>query len=433
MVRSRAALGLLPAAITGACLAFFLASGRWGVVGIWVEPSVIGWATSFADLANVTATSDCLINGTPIEPCDPYGRPFQPYVVLPARALAFLGLGLAETGYLGLSLAAMWTALIGALGVWLTVRWTRGSGELALALLALTVAAVAPPSLLAIERGTLDIVVVTLAAIGLLVIAASPRSLVGELVGSISLSLTVVLKYFAIGVFAAFLAPRRWRTLPLIAAGLCVVFLMININDLLLARETANADQPSTTRILFSSTTGLVTLLTEDPAALFPAEGQSINMVPLRIVGALIVAVWVVLFLILLRHTQQPPYASWLLITGGGFLLLLPYFLGDSNDYRLIALVLPLAGLLRWRGIGPRRLWIPIVLILLALAMGSAMVTNEYGFLMPKPAIILGDMALAGALAFSVAVWLRGWVVRRERVEAPTAWAGSTGSSRRTW
>lgn len=389
-------------------------------MGIWVEPSVIGWATSFADLANVTATSDCLINGTPVEPCDPYGRPFQPYVVLPARALAFLGLGLTETGYLGLSLAAMWTALIGALGVWLTVRWTRGSGELALALLALTVAAVAPPSLLAIERGTLDIVVVTLAAIGLLVIAASPRSLVGQLVGSISLSLAVVLKYFAIGVFAAFLAPRRWRTLPLIAAGLCVAFLMINTNDLLLARETANADKPSTTRILFSSTTGLVTLLTEDPAALFPAEGQQIDMVTLRIVGALIVAVWVVLFLLLLRHTQQPPYASWLLITGGGFLLLLPYFLGDSNDYRLIALVLPLAGLLRWRGIGPRRLWIPIVLILLALAMGSAMVTNEYGFLMPKPAIILGDMALAGALAFSVAVWLRGWIVRRERVEAPT-------------
>jgi len=420
VARSRPALGLLPAAITGACLAFFLTSGRWGVVGIWVEPSLIGWATSFADLANVTATSDCLINGTPIEPCDPYGRPFQPYVVLPARALAFLGLGLAETGYLGLSLAAMWTALIGALGVWLTVRWTRGSGELALALLALTVAAVAPPSLLAIERGTLDIVVVSLAAIGLLVIAASPRSRVGELIGSISLSLAVVLKYFAIGVFAAFLAPRRWRTLPLVAAGLCGVFLMININDLLLARETANADRPSTTRILFSSTTGLVTLLTEDASALFPAEGQPINMVTLRIVGALIVAAWVVLFLLLLRHTQQPPYASWLLITGGGFLLLLPYFLGDSNDYRLIALVLPLTGLLRWRGIGPRRLWIPIVLILLALAMGSAMVTNEYGFLMPKPAIILGDMALAGALAFSVAVWLRGWVVREERVEAPT-------------
>ncbi len=414
MVRGRAGLGLIPAAITGAWLAFFLASGRWGVVGIWVEPSVIGWSTSFADLANVTATSDCLINGTPIEPCDPYGRPFQPYVVLPARALALLGLGLPETAFLGVSLAAIWTALIGALGVWFTVRWTRSSAELAFALLALTLAAVAPPSLLAIERGTLDIVVVTLAAIGLLMIAASARSFMGQLVGSIALSLAVVLKYFAIGVFAAFVAPRRWRALPLVAAGLCVANLVFNFDDLLLARETANADRPSTTRILFSSTTGLVTLLTEDPAALFPAEGQSINMVTLRIVGALIVATWVALFLLLLRHTQQPPYASWLLITGGGFLLLVPYFLGDSNDYRLIALVLPLTGLLRWRGIGPRRLWIPAALILLALAMGSAMVTNEYGFLMPKPAIILGDMALAGALAFSVAVWLRGWVVRRE-------------------
>lgn len=406
-----AALGLIPAAISAPVLAYFLTSGRWGLAGIWVEPSVIGWATGFADLANVTATSDCLSNGTPIEPCDPYGRPFQPYVVLPARLLSVANLGLADTGYIGIVLASLWISLIGALGTWIAARWQRGTGELLAALAALTIAAIAPPSLLAVERGTLDIVVVALAALGLFVFTARWAGFVGQLVGSIALALAVILKYFAIGVFAAFLAPRRWRTLPLIAAGLCMAFLLINFNDLLLARETANADRPSTSRILFSSTTGLVTLLVEDPAALFPADGQTIDMVTLRILGALIVVMWVVLFLHLLRRTQAPPYAAWLLITGGGFLLVIPYFLGDSNDYRLIALVLPLAGLMHWRGVGPTRLWIPIVLILMALATGSAMVSNDFGYLMPKPAIVAGDIALAGALGFSVAVWLRAWFI----------------------
>jgi hypothetical protein len=384
---------------------------------------VIGWPTSFADVANVTATADCLAAGEPIEGCDPYGRPFQPYVVLPARALNLLNLGLAETGYIGVALGVLWIVLVGAIAVWMVARWERRTGELLAALGAITIAAIAPPSLLAVERGTLDILVVSLAAAGLLVIAGS-QGRAGVLFGSLALSVAVVLKYFAIGVFAAFLAPRRWRAMPLIAAGLCAIFLVVNFSNLIQARETAKADLPSTTRILFSSTTGMVTLLTEDPVAFFPAEGQVIDMVTLRIVGAVIFTAWVVVFLMLLRGIDSPPYASWLLITGGGFLLLVPYFLGDSNDYRLIGLLLPLAGIVRWRTCGPTRLWLPIILILLAMITGSAMVTNEFGFLMPKPVIIAGDMALAGGLAFAVAVWLRGWFMRG-RFTTPVDWSGS--------
>jgi hypothetical protein len=420
----RTLLGLVPPAVTSAVLAWFLSSGRWSIVGIWVEPSVIGWPTGFADLANVTATADCLAAGDPIEGCDPYGRPFQPYVVLPARVLALMNLGLAETGYLGIALGVLWIALVGAIAVRIAARWERGTVELLAALGAITVTAIAPPSLLAVERGTLDILVVTLAAAGLLMIASS-HSRVGVVLGSIALSVAVVVKYFAIGVFAAFLAPLRWRALPLIAAGLCAIFLAVNFSNLIQARETAKADLPSTTRILFSSTTGLVTLLTEDPAAFFPAEGQVIDMVTLRIVGAVIFAVWVVVFLLVLRGIDSPPYASWLLITGGGFLLLIPYFLGDSNDYRLIGLLLPLAGIVHWRNRGPARLWLPVILILLAMITGSAMVTNEFGFLMPKPVIIAGDMALAGSLAFAVAVWVRRWFVRGRL----TTSVDSTGST----
>lgn len=425
--RGRALLGLIPSAVAGTVVSFFLNSGRWGLVGIWVEPSVIGWPTGFADLANVTATSDCLITGDPIEMCDPYGRPFQPYVVLPARVLSAANLGLADTGYIGVALAALWIALIGALGTWIAARWQRSIGELLIALAALTIAAIAPPSLLAVERGTLDILVVALAATGLLVIAGAQGRL-GVLLGSIALSIAVVIKYFAIGVFTAFIAPRRWRTLPLIAAGVCTLILVVNFSDLIQARETAKADQPSTTRILFSSTTSLVTLLTEDPAAFFPAEGQMIDMVTLRIIGSVIFATWVAVFFVLLRGIESPPYASWLLITGGGFLLLLPYFLGDSNDYRLIGLLLPLAGVLHWRNRGSARLWFPVILILVALITGSAMVPNEFGFLMPKPVIIAGDLALAGGLGFTGAVWLRGWIHRG----GFRTLEDSSGSDRRT-
>lgn len=425
--RARMIAGLIPPAITSLVLIWFISTGQWNLVGIWVEPSVIGWSTGFADLANVTATADCLAAGAPVEDCDPYGRPFQPYVVLPGTFLALFGLGLTHTGYLGIGLAIIWVALNGAFSSWVAARWRRSNGELIVTMGALTLAGIAPPSLLGVERGTLDIVVVALSATGLLLAAASER-LAMQIAASMSLFLSVIIKYFAIGVFAAFIAPQRWRLFPILAAAASSAFLIVNFSDLEIARETSKSDLPSTTRILFSSTTGLVTLLTSDPNAFFPAEGEITNMASLRIVGALIVLAFIGVFLFVLRSVAMPPNASWLLITGGGFLVLIPYFLGDSNDYRLMALMLPLAGILRWRSSASGILWIPAILIILALITGSAMLPNEFGFLMPKPALVLGDLALAGALGFVAAVWLRQWFPG-----ATSLLADSSESSQQRW
>lgn len=418
--RSRVLLGLLPATIVALVLAGFLSSGRWDLVGIWIVPSVIDWPTGFADLANVTDTADCLSAGEPLEGCDPYGRPFQPYVVLPARVLALLGLGLAQTGILGVGLAVLWIIIVGAVAIWIAMRWSRGVGELLVALAAVVIAGVAPPTLLGIERGSLDIVVVALALGGLLLVAATDARhgagrWVGQAFGSLALAAAVVVKFFAVGVFAAFVAPRRWRLLPLVAAALCGGWLLWNIDDVLLASRTAGSDVASTTRIMFSATTGFVTLLTEDPNAFFPAEGQELPMVLLRVLGVLIVLAFAAGFWFLMRRMPDSPYSSWLLITGGGFILLIPYVLGESNDYRLIVLLLPLAGLLRWGATAVTGwLWVPVGLILIAFVTGSAMVPNEFGFLMPKAALLVGDLALAGALGFALAVWVRGWVGRRD-------------------
>lgn len=413
--RSKVLLGLVPPAIVAIVLAWFITSGHWDLVGIWIVPSVIGWPTGFADLANVTDTSDCLRVGSPLEGCDPYGRPFQPYVVLPARVLALFGLGLAQTGVLGVVLAGLWVAIVGAVSMWLTVRWSRGTGELLLVLFAVLLAGIAPPTLLGVERGSLDIVVVALALGGLLLIAAvdavrGAGRLAGEVMGSAALALAVVVKFFAAGVFAAFIGPRRWRVLPLVAGALTALWLVLNLDDVLLASRTAGSDVASTTRIMFSATTGFVTWLTEDPNAFFPAPDQELPMSLLRVLGVLVVLAFAAGFWLMLRRMPDAPYSSWLLISGGGFVLLIPYVLGESNDYRLIALLLPLVGVLRWRGAaGSRWLWVPVGLVLLSLATGSAMVPNEFGLLMPKSILLVGDIALAGALGFSLAVWARAW------------------------
>lgn len=399
---------------------WFLTTGQWMLVGIWVEPSVIGWNTGFADLAYITATADCLSNGTSLEACDPYGRAFTPYSILPGSLLGQLGLGLEDTGVLGVVLAWTWIATIGFLSTWVACRWSRSRSTLLAALAVVTIAGIAPPSLLAVERGTIDIVITAAAALGLLLCVGQPRfptsgsSSARQVLAGILLFLAAIIKYFAVGVFAAFAAPRRWLLLPLIAAGAAALFLLLNFGDLLIAREVSKSDVPSTTRILFSSTTGLVTLLTEDPYAFFPAEDQALNMTHLRVAGAVIVALWVVLFVWILvknQATTTMPPATWYLVVGGGFILVVPYFLGDSNDYRLIGLVLPIAGVLRWLGgssIGI--LWFPVALMTGSMVTGSSMIANDYGFILPKFVIVLGDLALAGSIGFCIAMWLSAWL-----------------------
>ena len=111
-VRHPGAIALIPASIVATVLAFFISSGSWQALGIWPEPSIIGGTTGFADLANQTATADCLRFGKDVTTCDPYGRPFTPYAVLPASILAAVNLGVSETGLLGVGLAFLYVITI---------------------------------------------------------------------------------------------------------------------------------------------------------------------------------------------------------------------------------------------------------------------------------------------------------------------------------
>ena len=150
---------LLPPAITTIMLWWLISSGSWKIFGIWTVPSVFGGNTGFADLAYITATADCMSAGTDIATCDPYGRPFTPYTVIPSSVLNALGLGLQQTGVLGVALAVIWVGLVGALSVLVVTRWRRdgasGAAGLIAALAAITLLAISPSVLLGVERGTI--------------------------------------------------------------------------------------------------------------------------------------------------------------------------------------------------------------------------------------------------------------------------------------
>ena len=330
------AAGLLPAAITAGMLWWLIPSGGWKIFGIWTEPSVIGWSTGFADLAYLTATADCMSAGTDIATCDPYGRPFTPYTVIPSSVLRALGLGLQQTGVLGVGLAVIWVALVGALSLLVVTRWHRGGAGgavgLIAALAAITLLAISPAVLLGVERGTVDILIAALAAAGLLLFARPASGAVTKTVGAIALLIASILKYFAVGVFAVFLAPRRWSWIGAAAGAATVVYLIWNFEDLLVAQGTARSTIVSTTRIMFSSTTGIVTWLVPDPLAFTPPANQVLNPTLLKAVGALIFLALIALFVALLHKSQtsnkQIDDASWYLIVVGSFILAVPYLLG---------------------------------------------------------------------------------------------------------
>ncbi len=131
-------------------------------------------------------------------------------------------------------------------------------------------------------------------------------------------------------------------------------------------------------------------------------------------IGALILIALITLFTVLLtkKRINAPDGAPWYLIVGGTFILAVPYVLGESNDYRLLFLLLPLAGILIWIGHnGPARILWPVAAALVISALtGASMITNDSGFILPKAALIMGDLALVITLAFGAAVWARAWV-----------------------
>lgn len=416
-------IALIPAGIIAFVLGYFINSGNWQDFGIWTEPSIIGWTTGFADLANQTATADCLRAGTDVTTCDPYGRPFQPYAVLSGSVLAALGLGVEQTGLLGIGLAATYVIVVWFLARTIARSWSRNPALLPLPLTLLTLTALTPPALLAIERGQLDIVILALATAGLAAFSVSGSSVPFiRALGALGLFLSVAVKYFNLGVFTAFLAPRRWSWWAGAAAIASLVFLGLNFTDIQTAQSTAGADNASTGRVMFGANTLLVTITVTDPQAFGPPADQTLPLTAFTAVGIGLLLALTAAWWLWFRAIELPeaPGIAWYWIVGSAGSVGLPYLLGPSNDYRLILLLPLLAGAGAWWGRGgpTAPLVLVSVLVFVALATNAWMIPNAAGFLMPEWAMLAGEVAISAVLAFGLALLTRAWTHRQSKSPA---------------
>lgn len=414
-----AALATIPAIVTLLTLWWLISSGKWNLFGIWTLDSTIGWNTGFGDLAFITATADCFRLGeVNLDVCDPYGRPYTPYGLIPGTFLSWFGLGLQHTGVLGSLLAVIWVLLV----FWLTYRvlknWKSSKIELVAALITITLFSVSPTVMLAVERGSLDILVATFAAIGL--IGFTTSSALKQAGSAVLLFISVILKYFAVGIFVPFFAPKRWSGIAIVGAIVTAIFMVSNLANLRMASEIAGTGGLATSRLSFSSTTGLVTLLVPDPMAISAPEEQELSGLTLRVIALLLFLALAIGLSLLVRWLNtagkfELPSESWLLIVGGTFALWIPYMIGSSYDYRMVILILPLFGLFIWIKAASSKttkifLWMMVLMVLCAVLTGASMSLNEYGFIVPKFLVFFGDAALATVLAFGVALFANAWL-----------------------
>ena len=404
---------LIPTVVSGSATAYLLSTSNWQQWGVEVMPTTTSSPTSFADLANITYTADCIAQGLPIEPCDPYGRPFQPYVVLPARMLVILGLGSESTGTIGTVLGFVTVALVAGLAFLVASRWRRGALPLVVTQAAVTLGAISPGVVLGIERGQIESLTALLVVFSL--IAFTSRTRVKWLGVPTSL-LSTALKYLTVGMFLAFanwhtIAKRKWPVLT--AAAISGVFLLLSVPQLRQAAQTSESGVPQTTMSAFGLTNTIASPLAGPTLSYLPPADVAEAWPALRLVGFVLFAVLVAVSYMILRRIELPSADSltWILTIGSGGVLLLPYLIGSSNDYRLIFLLPMIAGLgLWWGGTSDFRAnRLPPTLIAaatFALVTSASMLPTPQGWRWPTWLVVLGDIGLFAILAVTAALSL---------------------------
>lgn len=400
-----------------------LRSNNWAAWGVEALPATTPATVSFGDLANITATADCLANQVPIETCDPYGRPFQPYVELPAQLLNAANLGTESTGVIGISLAIIFLLAITLVSITLAFTWKKSTLALIASQALIALIAISPASMLAIERGQIEQLTLALVVLALITLSISPQSRFASFkyLGSLSSFIATVTKYLSIGMFLPFIHRNMFAKKNLavfIGLTLSVIFVLVSLPSVLQATETSGAYDPKTTKSAFGVTTLLTT--TFSGANLFyEASNEVINnwqTITLASYVLFVVAtiIWIAILLFArtrgeLAHNNlasEREQLPWILTLGSGGVLLFPYLLGNNHDYRLIFLIPLAAGAAL---LSSKR---PVVGTLLAVCAGitaitsAPMIPTPNGLIWPAPALVLGDTSLLILLSGIAALWL---------------------------
>jgi hypothetical protein len=197
----------------------------------------------------------------------------------------------------------------------------------------------------------------------------------------------------------------------ILALALSAVFLLGSISDVLLATDTSGASTPQTTTSAFSVTTLLATVyspesVTNKPSAEVLTNWLTIKLASYAIFIALVIT-WIAILKIRRTMTQSLPTTSraWILTLGAGGVLLFPYLLGNSHDYRLIFLIPILTGSLL---LSQENKTIGITLTIaaaIAAVTSASMVPTPNGWELPTPLMIVGDTALMVLLSGITALW----------------------------
>lgn len=312
----------------------------WRYVGIDVLSTA-----AFEDLRQVTSTADCArtLVGWNISfgSCDPWQRPYN-YPEVWARALAILHLGEAQASYIGYTLIALFAVTVTAL----TIIACRGRRS-RLTIGVMTLAAVSPPSLFAMERGNIDIVVFALVVTGA-VLGARRWSGAAGLIWSAA----VVLKLFPIGTLVALTAQGRRR-----GEGLVVFVLATAVGLFLLIPQLPYilSGTPQTTIQSFGA--AVVPLAIANLVGAAPSTNV-IRLVGLILTAAVCIGLRMVLVLAsptgLLKTAYRrvvdaltADHTARIVFLSGTGCILVAYVVGSSWDYRLIFLIPVVAALRR--------------------------------------------------------------------------------------
>jgi hypothetical protein len=388
-------------------------TNNWAAWGIEALPAKTPSTVSFGDLANITATVDCLANQIDIEGCDPYARPFQPYVVLPARILSLFNLGIENTGTIGITLAAIFFLTITALAVLLAKSWTRSTPQLFAAQALLALIAIAPASMLAVERGQIEQLTLALVVVALIALSAGNTGV--RFIGSLTSLLATMTKYLSAGMFLPFLNRSLFSKLnraALLGLVLSALFLIWSIPNVLMAAGTSGASEPQTTKSGFSVTTMLATVLTGPDFSYVPTPDVVDNWTTIKLISYAIFIALLITWMAILRlygsNNQNLPTTSraWILTMGSGGVLLFPYLLGNSHDYRLIFLIPLVTGAIL---LSQEHRFIGITLTITATisaVTSASMITTPNDFKLAPNLIIFGDLALMVLLSGVAALWL---------------------------
>lgn len=291
----------------------------------WDQLGVPALESAFFDLRSVTSGWDCArqhLGEWPVNPCDPGGRPENyPRVWM---AASILGLGEDDTYPIGVLMAVVFFAA--------AILVLPRRAPLGYALI-YGLALCSPAVMFGVERGNVDIALVSMVAAAGLVMR---RARYGPPAASALILVAAVLKLFpiaAIGMLARL--PRRAAVVCTASvAGLFTVYAAATFRDIqTIERVLPQGDEYAYGLHIFGGWLGRIVA---------PGRMWDLALIVLAIAAA------IALRRRLRQHLSVGPLRDLDLFWAGAGIYVATYVLGRTSDYRLVFLLLTIPQLARW-------------------------------------------------------------------------------------